>query len=57
MIDLLDPNATGKIEYDDFVRGMSHVMADKSEHTFLEGQEFISRSRQVGGRHLNSFCQ
>ena len=53
MIDLLDPNATGKIEYDDFVRGMSHVMADKSE----QGQEFISRSRQVGGRHLNSFCQ
>ncbi len=45
-VQILDPNSTGRIEYFDFVKGMTNVMSQKTEH-FIDEQEFISRSRQV----------
>ena len=43
-VGMLDPKGVGKIEYFEFVEGMTSLMSNKTEN-FMDGQELISRSR------------
>lgn len=48
LVQILDPTGCGRIEYYEFVEGMTRMMSDKTE-SYVEGQEMISRSRSVSG--------
>ena len=46
IVHLLDPTGCGRIQYFEFVEGMTKLMSDKADG-YVEGHQLISRSRGV----------